>query len=41
MALGADADTHVLVRGTGLEHGAARAVDDSVVVFGMDLFFHG
>jgi hypothetical protein len=40
MAFRADADAHVFVRGARFENGTARAVDDGVFVFWMNLFFH-
>jgi hypothetical protein len=40
MTLRADADTHVFVCGPGLDDVAARAVDDGIDVFWMNLCFH-
>jgi hypothetical protein len=40
VTLEANADTHVFARGSGLDDVAARAVDDGIDVFWMNLFFH-
>jgi hypothetical protein len=40
MALGANANAHVLVRGAGFEDAAARAVNHRIDVFRMYLGFH-